>query len=90
MKILNLLNKTIATILFVIIFFYTSQVKSLDKFSTAERLANYFSGILLLNENQYDESFKFLRKLIFVFSFRNSGEIESIYHEQTLILLFLQ
>ena len=63
MKILNLFNKTIATILFVIIFFSTSQVKSLDKFDKAERVSDYFSGILLLNENQYEKSFNFLKKL---------------------------
>ena len=63
MKILNFFNKTIVTILFVIIFFSTSQVKSLDKFDKAERVSDYFSGILLLNENQYKESFKYLKKL---------------------------
>ncbi len=63
MKILKLFNKTIATILFVIIFFSTSQVKSLDKFDKAERVSDYFSGILLLNENQYEKSFNFLKKL---------------------------
>ena len=63
MKILNFLNKTIVTISFVIIFFSTSQVKSLDKFDKAERVSDYFSGILLLNENQYEKSFNFLKKL---------------------------
>ena len=63
MKISKLFNKTIATILFVIIFFSTSQVKSLDKFDKAERVSDYFSGILLLNENQYEKSFNFLKKL---------------------------
>ena len=63
MKILKLFDKTIATILFVIIFFSTSQVKSLDKFDKAERVSAYFSGILLLNENQYEKSFNFLKKL---------------------------
>ena len=63
MKILKLFNKTIVTILFVIIFFYTPQVKSLDKFDKAERVSDYFSGIILLNENQYEKSFNFLKKL---------------------------
>ena len=55
--------RIIGQIIFVIIILFTSPVKSLDKFSKAERLSNYFSGILLLNENQYDESLNYLRKL---------------------------
>ena len=55
--------KIIGQILFVIIFFSTSQVKSLDKFNKSDLISNYFSGILLLNENQYEESLRFLKKL---------------------------
>jgi len=63
MKVFNLISKTIGRILFVIIFFFTSSVNSMDKYNKAERLSDYFSGILLLNENQYDESLKFLKRL---------------------------
>ena len=63
MKIFNHNFKIILQILFVIIFLSTSQAKSLDKFNKADRLSDYFSGIILLNENQYKESFKYLKKL---------------------------
>ena len=49
--------------MFVIIFFTTVHAKNMDKFNDADRVSNYFSGILLLSENEYNESFKFLRKL---------------------------
>ncbi len=56
-------NRTIASILFVIIYLSTSPVNSFDKFNKADRVSDYFSGILLLNENQYEKSFNFLKKL---------------------------
>ena len=61
MKIFNF--KTTGQILFVIIFLSTTPAKSLDKFNKADRLSDYFYGILLLNENQYEESYKFLKKI---------------------------
>ena len=63
MSIFNLILKIIGQITFVIIFFSTLQAKNLDKFSEADHVSDYFSGILLLNNNQYNESFKFLKKL---------------------------
>jgi hypothetical protein len=44
-------------------FFSTLQAKNFDKFDEASDISDYFSGILLLNDNQYNESFKFLKKL---------------------------
>ena len=63
MNIFKFIFKIIGQFLFVIIFLFTSQAKSLDKFNKGERVSDYFSGILLLNENQYDESFRYLKKL---------------------------
>ena len=63
MNTLNFFCKTIGTILFVITFLSTSSVAALDKFNKAERVSDYFSGILLLNENKYTKSFDFLKKL---------------------------
>jgi tetratricopeptide (TPR) repeat protein len=63
MGIFKLYLKIIGQILFVIIFFSTLEAKNLDKFNNADRLSNYFSGILLLNDNQYNKSFKFLKRL---------------------------
>jgi tetratricopeptide (TPR) repeat protein len=63
MNIFKLSLKIIGQIAFVIIFFSTLNAKNLDKFNNADLVSNYFSGILLLNDNQYNESAKFLRKL---------------------------
>ena len=63
MKIFKLYIKIITLVLIVIGFFYTSSVKSLDKFNKADRISNYFSGILLLNENKYEKSANFFKRL---------------------------
>ena len=63
MNIFKFSIKLIAPILFVIIFFSTLHAKNLDKFNEGDHISNYFSGILLLNDNQYNESYKFLKKL---------------------------
>ncbi len=63
MRIFNLNSKIIGLILIVIIYLSTSPAKSLDKFAEADRISDYFSGILLLNENKYEESSNSLKKL---------------------------
>ncbi len=63
MSIFNLSFKIIGQITFVIIFFSTLEAKNLDKFDKADFLSDYFSGILLLNDNRYAESLKFLKRL---------------------------
>ncbi len=55
--------KLILQILFVTIFFSTLQAKSLDKFNEGNFVSDYFLGLLLLNDDQYDESYRFLKKL---------------------------
>ena len=89
---LNFLNKTILPILFVIIFLSTLQAKPLDKFNRADRVSDYFSGILLLNENQYEKSFNFLKKLDgletshinysakYLYSLVNSGNLKKAFN----------
>ena len=52
MKIFKFNLKNIGKILFVIIFLSTTHAKSLDKFNKADRVSDYFSGILLLNDFQ--------------------------------------
>jgi tetratricopeptide (TPR) repeat protein len=91
MKILNLYTKTIVTVLFVITFFSTSPVKSLDKYYKADHVSDYFSGILLLNENKYEKSFNYLKKLNgletnhinysvkYLYSLVNSGNIKKAF-----------
>ena len=63
MNIFKFNMKLILQIFFVIIFFSTLHARNLDKFEGGSYIANYFSGILLLNEDQYKESYKFLKKL---------------------------
>ena len=63
MKTLKLLVKIIGQFLFVIIFLSTTPVKSLDKYDNAVNFSDYFSGILLLNDNKYEDSFKYLKRL---------------------------
>ena len=55
--------KLIAQLFFVIIFFSSLQAKNLDKFNNGDNISDYFSGLLLLNDNQYNQSYKFLKKL---------------------------
>ena len=57
--------KITTQVLFVIIFifFSTLEAKNLDKFIKGDAISDYFSGILLLNQNKYAESQKFLKKL---------------------------
>ena len=55
--------KSIGLALFVITFLFTSHAKSLDKFDRADHVSDYFAGILSFNENEYNESYKFFRKL---------------------------
>ena len=63
MNIFKFSVKIIAQILFVVIFFSTLQAKNLDKFNEGSYISDYFSGILLLNDNKYTESYSFLKKL---------------------------
>ena len=63
MNIFKLNIKLILQILFVIIFFSTLHAKKPDKFDSGEHIADYFSGLLLLHNDEYKESYKYLKKL---------------------------
>ena len=92
MKLFDFSFKTIGQIFFVIIFLSTSSAKSLDKFNKAKDVSNYFSGILLLNDNQYEDSFKHLKKLSglenshvsysvkYLYSLVNSGNLKEAFN----------
>jgi tetratricopeptide (TPR) repeat protein len=92
MKLFNFNLKIIVQILFVIIFLSTSQAKSLDKFNKSDHISDYFSGILLLNDNQYEKSIKFLKKLNgleashinysikYLYSLVNSGNLKEAFN----------
>ena len=59
------LFKTTARILIVITFilFSTLEAKNLEKYERGSNISDYFSGIVLLNQSKYEESFKFLKNL---------------------------
>ena len=92
MNISKISIKLILQISFVIIFFSTLQAKSLDKFNKGDYISDYFSGILLLNDNQYNKSYKFLKKLDgleenhlnysskYLFSLVNLGKFNEAFH----------
>ena len=63
MNLFKISLKIIGQVIFVIIFFSTLEAKSSNKFNDADNISDYFSGILLLNDNQYNESFKYLTRL---------------------------
>ena len=92
MRIFSSNLKIIGQILFVILFLSTTSANSLDKFERGERISDYFSGILLLNDNQYGESLKFLKKLngletshndysgSYLYSLVNSGDLREAFN----------
>ena len=73
-------------------FFSTSSAKTLDKFNKSDHISDYFSGILLLNDNQYEKSFSFLKKLNgleashknysikYLYSLVNSGNLKEAFN----------
>ena len=58
--------------------------KNLDKFSKAENISNYFSGILAINDSQYQKSHNFLKSLN---DLENSHYRYSQYFQYSLITL---
>ena len=92
MKILKFNIKFIFYLMFVIMYFSTALSKSLDKFEGGNYVSDYFLGILLLNDNKYDESYKFLKKLQgleethidysskYLFSLVNSGKLKEAFY----------
>ena len=91
MNLFKLSLKIIGQVIFVIIFFSTLEAKSSNKFNDADNISDYFSGILLLNDNQYNSSFKYLKKLSgleeihtnysikYLYSLVNSGNINEAF-----------
>ena len=86
--------KITAPIIFVItfIFFSTLEAKNLEKYNKANYVADYFSGILLLNQSKYNDSSNYLKKLDglegshsnfsskYIFSLVNSGNVNQAFN----------
>ena len=88
------LQKITTLFLFVILLitFSTIEGKTLEKYSKGKNIANYFSGILLLNNSKYSRSYKYLKKLDgleeshpfyaskYLYSLVNSGNFSQAYN----------
>ncbi len=57
------LNRIILQIIFLYFIFYSTNTESLEKIYKSNYLSNYFSGIISLNEQDYDTSLNFFKKL---------------------------
>ncbi len=91
MNLSKFIIKLIAQVVIVITFFSTAQSKNIDKFNDGKYISNYFSGILLFNDSQYDSSVIYLKKLEglenshsqyssrYLYSLINSGNFNKAY-----------
>ena len=57
------LRKTKLHASIIVIFFSTLNARNVDKFNQGSNISDYFSGIVLLNDNQYDKSYRYFKKL---------------------------
>ena len=92
MKIFNIIYKTIGRIFLITLLLSTLPAKSLERFDKAESVSDYFSGILLLNDNKYEDSLQYLKKLNglekkhinysikYLYSLINSGNIREAFY----------
>ena len=92
MKIFSNIYKTIGQIFFIVLLLSTLPANSLERFDKAESVSNYFSGILLLNDNKYEDSLQYLKKLNglenkhinysikYLYSLINSGNIREAFY----------
>ena len=63
MKNLKVQFKLIICVLLFLNTFNILTAKNIDKFYEAEDITNYFSGILAINDNQYQKSYDYLKSL---------------------------
>ena len=88
----NIFKTTVSTFFVIIfIFFSTLQAKTLNKFNKADKISDYFSGVLLLNQGKFDESYQYFKKLEglekshssfssrYLYSLVNSGNFRKAY-----------
>ena len=76
----------------VFVFFSTLNAKNFDKFYQAGSISDYFSGVLHLNENEYELSYQYLKKLDgletnhnsystkYLYSLVNSGNLDKAFY----------
>ena len=63
MKNLKSQFKLIIFFLIFLNFFNFLSAKNIDKFSNSKDLSNYFSGIIAINDNEYQASYNYLKSL---------------------------
>ena len=63
MKTKNIFFKFLFQVIIFISAFNIVHSKNFDKYKQADKISNYFSGIVALNENEYSNSYKYLKKL---------------------------
>ena len=63
MKINNMFFKLILQIIIFISIVNIVHAKNFDKYKQADKISNYFSGIVALNDSEYFNSYKYLKKL---------------------------
>jgi len=74
-------------IIYLFLFLNASNIvlgKNLDKFSNAKDIHNYFSGILSISDNQYEQSYFYLKKLN---NLENNHYVYSRYYQYSLVAL---
>ena len=79
-------------IVIIFIFFSTSHAKNFEKYDKADYISDYISGVLLFNQEKYEDSSKYLKKLDgleknhnaftsrYLYSLVNSGEFNQAYN----------
>ena len=92
MNLFKFILKSTIPLFFVIIYFSTVQAKNIDKFNNGNYISSYFSGILLLENNQYNRAYNYLKKLEgiekshidfsskYLFSLVNSGKLREAFN----------
>ena len=64
MNFFSLVFKLILQVIFVIIFLSTLNARNVEKLDSGRNISNYFSGIILLNDNKYKDSIGSLKNLM--------------------------
>ena len=81
------LKKQFKLIIFLILFFNNFNLlssKENDKWTDADNITNYFSGIVAINDNKYQESYDYLKNLK---DLEESHYVYSQYYQYSLITL---
>ena len=91
MKVFKFIIALTLQVVFFLTIINTIHAKNIDKYQDADKISKYFSGILSFNDNEYANSYKYLRELegleekhssysqFYQYSLVNSGKIDEAY-----------